>query len=280
MVLNQPLYGRHHPTAQPFCAMPVVNTSSKPFVFWRCFIRMDSLSSFHPSEKGKYPLKVGNSFFTYLTDSLNLAPDFQRKHSRVWRSPKPHLWAQYKWEPLKSNSCTFKLPRSLQMRAEDRLKESKWTSWKILSETKHTKKDPISMKKLRLLSQPWTPSSNYWVFQHLLKVNTIFQSKNCGWRTLAEGHLPKKKKGSWGCYRSASLLIAAVTLLPLVRARMSDRLVPGHLGIYECQYRRVLGRQSWITGSQQCSSHANESSLTLFLNWVKVGHQLKCTAIT
>lgn len=194
MVLNQPLYGRHHPTAQPFCAMSVVNTSSKPFVFWRCFIRMDSLSSFHPSEKGKYPLKVGNSFFTYLTDSLNLAPDFQRKHSRVWRSPKPHLWAQYKWEPLKSNSCTFKLPRSLQMRAEDRLKESKWTSWKILSETKHTKKDPISMKKLRLLSQPWTPSSNYWVFQHLLKVNTIFQSKNCGWRTLAEGHLPKKKK--------------------------------------------------------------------------------------
>lgn len=57
-----------------------------------------------------------------------------------------------------------------------------------------TKKDPISMKKLRLLSHPWTPSSNYWAFQHLLKVNIIFQNKICGWRTLAEGHLPKKRE--------------------------------------------------------------------------------------
>lgn len=45
---NQPLNGRHHPTAQPFCAMPVVNTSTKPFVFWRCFVRMDFIILISP----------------------------------------------------------------------------------------------------------------------------------------------------------------------------------------------------------------------------------------
>lgn len=176
-----------------------------------------------------------------------------------------------------SSGCTFKVLGSPKNKGRGQA-ERKLNGAAEKSVQKKKKKDPVSMKKLRRLSHPWTLSSNYWAFQHLLKVTTIFQNKSCGWQTLAEGHLPRTR--SWGCSRSATLLIAAVTLLPLVRARMSDRLVPGHFGIYEHQYRKVLGSRSWITGSQQGSSHANEPSLTQFLNWVKVGHQLKCIAIT
>lgn len=62
----------------------------------------------------------------------------------------------------------------------------------------------------------------------------------------ADGPLLREicQKRSPGCSRSATLLIAAVTPLPLVRAGMSDRLVPGHFGIYEYQYRKVLGSRS------------------------------------
>jgi len=52
------------------------------------------------------------------------------------------------------------------------------------------------------------------------------------------------QKRSRGCSRSGTLLITAVTPLPLVRARVSDRLVPGHSGIYEYQYSKVLGSRS------------------------------------
>lgn len=144
---------------------------------------------------------------------------------------------------------------------------------------KHTKKDPNSMKISDCSAIPELLLQTIELFSIFWRSTQYFKIK-----TAADGPLLRdicqKKKGSWGCYRSATLLIAAVTLLPLVRARMSDRLVPGHFGIYECQFRKVLGRRSWITGSQQGSGHANESSLTPLLNWVKVGHQLKCTAIT
>lgn len=250
--------------------MPVVNTSTKPLVFWRCFVRMDALSSFHRYEKGKDPLKFGTSLFAYLTDSLNLAPDFQRKHSRVWTSPTPPSGPNINENLWRATVAHLSFPTLS--------KGGKRTGWKRVNEPAEKSFQKQTYKKKILLA--WKNSDCSAIPELFLQTTELF---SISWRstqyfkikTVADGPLLRdicqKKPGSWGCYRSATLLIAAVTLLPLVRARMSDRLVPGHFGIYEGQSRKVLGRRSWITGSQQGSRHAHELSLAPFLNWVKVG---------